>query len=280
MTRVIRVNGRGEIITAGTPGGGGTTGRGPNEIPAHVVMAREARMIRIRRHPDHTRTSTAFLPQPGLIFPVAPPRWEFTPNAKWQEKNVVGLGDVIHSAGEGLATFQFESFFPGFYDPDLCASLPNKNFFLGESATYSQMLDGRAISDQYVFRVRTIYENQDIIRLHVGEIFSGMPAVISEFRVWEEAGRPLDRMFSITFKEWREQELVIRAGTRYRRVPKTYRPKKNEDLRDVSLRWFGTVAYWKKIASVNKIKKTSKAKIPKKKKVLKLPQIKTHGGSR
>lgn len=216
----------------------------------------QGRAVYLRSDQNVTRRKDA-LPLHGLWFPVPPEQYEFVPSGKWNTVSVVGFGDVIHPAGRGLAGMQMSGFFPSVYDPHVCLSLPDKTFMIGRA-------------DEYVRILTNIYVSQDVVLLTLDRMIVNLPVAITSFQWSEAPGRPDHRLYDITFTEWRKQELVVRTGVRYETLPKTYRPRKGEDLFDVSYRWFGTPARARELARINGIKFTAKGAIPPAKKVLKL----------
>lgn len=224
-----------------------------------------ARYIYLR--PDATVTR-ATLAADGFWFPVPPPTYEFTPVGKWNQVAIVGLGDVIHPAGRGLAKLTFSSFFPSYYDPQVCVGIPGPGQFKFSDP------GGQLGADKYVDILTNLHVSQDVVLLTMDTMIVNLPVAITAFSWSEQGGRPDHRLFNIEFTEWRKQLLTTEQGVRYQRLPNAYRPKSGEDLFDVSYRWYGTTGRAKDIAKLNGIKWNAKGKIPaaKANKPLKLPK--------
>jgi hypothetical protein len=216
----------------------------------------EGRAVYLRADANVTRSKASIAPT-GIWFPVPPESYEFTPSGKWNTVSIVGFGDVIHPAGRGLAQVSMQGFFPSWYDKHVCVGIPDASFMLKDA-------------DAYVKVLTNLHVSQDVVLLSIDHLIVNLPVAITSF-AWSEApGRPHHRLFSITFTEWRKQKLTVKAGVRYEKLPKTYKPRSGEDLFDVSYRFFGTPSRAKEIAKMNGIKWTPKATIPDAKKVLKL----------
>jgi hypothetical protein len=226
-------------------------------------------------------TRSPQLEERGFWFPVAPQEYTVSGAGLWNEVQLVGAGIAAHPVGPPLREVTFSSFFPS----------DEYRSFEG----LARLCQGlRTMQDynspQFACQVlETLRDNNDIFWLITGTDVASvgftivgdrnsvsnilkMPARILNFSWSEAAGRPGDRLFDIVFGEYEPQAIRRRGGTRFFKLPKTYRPKAGEDLRDVAIRWYGDAGRWKDIAKLNKIKGPA---VPKDKsgqpKVLKLP---------
>lgn len=203
------------------------------------LAADTARTIRLRAIRGITTDNV--LPDGDFWFPVGPQNYGRAGSYTWNSTRVVNLGEVAHKGGADLDTYTFDAFFPGYYHPRLCKALRREQDFIKPE---------RACS--IIERVR---DSGEIVQLIVGngdEI--NEKVFIPEFAWTEEAGRPLDRLFSITFKAWEPQQIKRRGGIKLAPVPRAYKLRPGEDLMDASLRIYGHVKHWKSLAQANNVK--------------------------
>jgi hypothetical protein len=223
-------------------------------------------------------TKTA-IPDRGWWLPVAPAEYTVQRTAAWVRQTVIRLGEVAHPTPPGLSTLTIDTLLPGNYDPQLCSALRDEQDFQQPG--------------EWIDHFNGLLDNADVVRFTVGNRPSGNVSgrlgnliyqlcFVSDFSWGEKAGQPFDRYISFTLTEWREQKQATVAGKkRPIQIPKTYRPKAQEDLRDVAQRWYGDVRRWKAIAALNNLKapnpetpvsQLAEFKKPGTKVVLKLPR--------
>lgn len=195
-------------------------------------------------------------------FPVTSPEFTKTGTGQWTTNNIIGLGEVAHPIGPGLATYTMSSFFPPFYSERLCKGLRDPSQFREPKAACAILDRLRDTNDIMWLVVGTELASTGLTI--TGESESNVimdPVRITDFSWSEVAGRPDSRLFDITFAQWTQAKpgaLVPFA------IPKTYRPNLQEDLRDVAVRWYRDVNQWKRIyqANLDKYKKFPKVRAP------------------
>ena len=116
--------------------------------------------IRIQRADVSPLVTKTVLPPDGFWFPVLPHTIQVEPSAKWDVKDLVGVGDVPSPGGRGLTSVRFESIFPHIYT-GLCRGLPGLGYFLHPNSIITYL--------------KTLFQNNDLFFLSIDED-AGIPA--------------------------------------------------------------------------------------------------------
>jgi LysM repeat protein len=226
------------------PGGADTPGS-REEITGGETLARSIGIIAT----DYTKTN---VDAGGIWFPAAPEEYRVTQTYDWEQVDIIGLGRTAHAGIKGLREVSIEATLPGHYDPALCLAIDS-------DAKYKYPGD-------WIREVSEIANELDVFRLIVGSRRASGGSVeyvlnalmrIVDFSWGETAGRPFDRTVNITFSEWRPQRIQFGDRTsltssKKKAVPKTHKPKKGQDYKDLARKYYGNVKYWKNIAAHNK----------------------------
>ena len=148
--------------------------------------------IRIQRADVSRLVTKTTLPPDGFWFPVLPTTISVEPSAKWDVKDLVGVGDVPSPGGRGLTSVRFESIFPHIYT-GMCRGLPGVGYFHHPNALITYL--------------KSLFQNNDLFFLSIDEDagiperehVSGAPGAVKDF---ELSGVFRDAPMRITKFSW------------------------------------------------------------------------------
>lgn len=225
---------------AGPAEAGADAGPDPEVIRGGIGAAK---VIRLRQVTNGAPVK--LLPDRDFWFPVGPPEITKSGTLNRNTFNVVSAGERSHAMGPTLGSITFDSFFPGpTFDGRICRALRSPLDFMDPDDA-CQLLEN-------------IRDSASIVSLEVGvheEIKEKVQ--ITDFSWTETAGRPFDRLFSITFGVWEPEVVKVRGGVRLPALPTVYQVRSGESLSDLALRMLGDRSLWKDVAKKNKLPTTS-----------------------
>lgn len=208
-----------------------------------------------------TFTRTKFPEQGEFAFPVAPPTVTLGYQSGFEQRDIVGLGNIAHAGGKQPVAVRFSTILPAVYEKSLCRGIHHPNLFVN-------MWDARDL-------LRNLLDNSDIVWLLVGE------------RTGYVGNRPVDETIkgkgtfgqrcyvdSVEFREthvmFLEVDITFKTvgdsphyePVNIRVIPTRQALKPREDLRRFTIRVLGQnhAALWKRIAAANNVDVDGKVK--------------------